>query len=179
MELDAVIRAHWAIEQVLVRYCRGVDRMDADLTLSCWHEDATLDYSPAFLGSPKEFVEWLWPIHGRMLGHVHALSNVTVSLYDETTAGSESYVNAYLRLREADGTVVDSVGRSRYVDEWERRAGDWRMTSRRLVLEFRNNHPIVPYDRAAHAPANVSGLTEHPSRRDRSDISYDVLRPRR
>lgn len=35
------LAAKWAITEVIHRYCRGLDRMDKALALSCWHPDGT------------------------------------------------------------------------------------------------------------------------------------------
>ena len=68
------------IRAVLVRYCRGIDRMDAPMTRSCWHADGTADYGRLYKGTADGFIEWLWPVHAAMIGHVHSLSNVTVEV---------------------------------------------------------------------------------------------------
>ena len=78
MDIDDELRATHAIRTVLTRYCRGVDRMDADLITSCWHEGGTCDYGVGIhVGTPPTFVEWLWPVHFAMESHSHQVTNVT------------------------------------------------------------------------------------------------------
>jgi hypothetical protein len=40
VEPESPANDRWAIHDVLVRYCRGVDRLDADLVRSAYHSDA-------------------------------------------------------------------------------------------------------------------------------------------
>ena len=47
-----------AITEIIYRYCRGLDRMDRELTLSCWHEGGTDDHGALFSGTADEFVAW-------------------------------------------------------------------------------------------------------------------------
>jgi hypothetical protein len=49
-----------AIREAMARYCRGVDRLDADLIKSAYHPDAFDDHGP-FKGLRDEFVAWVVP----------------------------------------------------------------------------------------------------------------------
>jgi hypothetical protein len=51
-----------AILDCIHRHCRGVDRMDRQLTLSAYHPDA-IDDRGAFIGNPDEFVYWAFGYH--------------------------------------------------------------------------------------------------------------------
>jgi hypothetical protein len=163
------------VNRVLLRYCRGVDRMDAELTLSCFHTDATAHYGTLYQGSAAGFVEWLWPIHASMIGHVHTLSNVLVEFDDDRTAASESYVHTQLRVREADGSKWDLLGRSRYLDRWERASRTWKIRHRALVNDLRSAVPVTTIDTATHIPPAGTSNAPIASRRDHDDPSYSVL----
>jgi SnoaL-like domain len=43
-----------AIQDVLMTYSRGIDRLDRELLLSVYHDDAIDDHG-VFVGSPEEF----------------------------------------------------------------------------------------------------------------------------
>jgi hypothetical protein len=62
-----------------------------------------------------------------------------------------------VRRTLADGTLRRDLGR--YVDRYERRDGEWRIAHRRVLSES----PAHGYDTSDFIP----------SRRDRTDISYD------
>ncbi len=46
------------IEEVVLRYCRGIDRRDFDLVRACYHPDAR-DHHGSFDGTVEEFVAWV------------------------------------------------------------------------------------------------------------------------
>ncbi|MCK9470111.1 MAG: nuclear transport factor 2 family protein, partial [Porticoccaceae bacterium] len=56
-ELQEMLDRH-KIYQVLTRYCRGVDRGDAALIKSVYHDDAIDDHG-MFKGLGKDFADWI------------------------------------------------------------------------------------------------------------------------
>jgi SnoaL-like domain len=162
------------IRAVLVRYCRGIDRMDAPMTRSCWHADGTADYGRLFKGTADGFIEWLWPVHAAMIGHVHRLSNVTVEL-DTERAATESYVHVVLRVPATDGGQVDIVGRGRYLDRFELRDGIWAIAHRTYVSDLASTQRVEQLDIRGQLPPAQPGLVGNISARDHSDVSYALL----
>ena len=163
-----------AIQQVLYRYCRSMDRMDADLALSCFEPDAELNYSGLFRGSPAEFVAWLWPIHAAMVGHSHQVANVLVDVGgDGASAVSESYVTVVLRSATPAGDLVDLTGRGRYLDTWRCEGDVWRITARTYVSDLSVVSAVVPTAYPV-AMTPVEGAPRLVSARDRSDPSYTL-----
>ena len=117
-----------AIQDCLARYARGMDRHDEELVLSAYFEDA-VDHHGQFTGSPRELAAWGADQHESVWdAHQHFLSNVTIE-FDGDIAHVETYVMFVQRRR--GGGVVD-FGGGRYVDRFERRAGDWRIAARVL-----------------------------------------------
>ncbi len=57
MTLDDLV-AQQEIRDVLARYTRGIDRMDTELVLSCYHPNAYDDHG-AFQGSAEDFATWV------------------------------------------------------------------------------------------------------------------------
>ena len=53
-----------AIRDVVLRYCRGIDRLDLELVRDCYHPDATDDHG-GFVGDRDEYVEWVGGVLGR------------------------------------------------------------------------------------------------------------------
>ena len=163
-----------AIQEVLWRYCRAMDRMDAPLALGCFEPDAELVYSTLYRGGPEGFVAWLWPVHARMVGHVHSVSNILVELGPAATAASEAYVQVTLRM-ELDGELVDLIGKGRYLDRWRRAPEGWRISRRTYVSDLGSVVPVGRRDVSAVLSPATPGLTAVAARRDASDPSYDVL----
>ena len=63
-----------AIADVVLRYCRGIDRLDLELVRSCYHADAT-DEHGTFTGTRDEYVEWVAGVLTRFTGTMHVVAN--------------------------------------------------------------------------------------------------------
>ncbi len=113
------------------RYTRGADRLDRNLLLSAYHEDATDDRG-AFTGGREARIDWLLKFL-ETLGHTsHHISNFTIEI-DGDVAHAESYV--LTSLMPKDGSTV-TLGGARYIDRFERRCGEWRIAHRESVMDF-------------------------------------------
>ena len=84
-----------AIRDVLIRYTRGIDRMDPDLVRSCYHPDAHDDHG-AFRGGTEEFVAWFQEALSFFERTMHFVGNQLVEV-DGDVARAESYCVAYHR----------------------------------------------------------------------------------
>src|SRR5258706_9190791 len=124
------------IRNVVLRYCRGVDRMDETLVRSCYHADAT-DSHGTFEGGVDAFVAWLWRVLGRYSMTMHFVGNVLVEV-DEVSpdrATCESYGIGFHRADNGDAEGNLTTG-FRYVDRFARRPPapgappEWRIARR-------------------------------------------------
>jgi ketosteroid isomerase-like protein len=154
-----------AIRDVVLRYCRGIDRLDLELVRDCYHPDAT-DEHGGFVGDRDEYVEWVGGILGRFAGTMHVVANQLVEVTGDA-ARSETYGVAYHW-----GDPPDDQGRNfttgfRYVDRFERRDDRWRIARRVAVREW--THTVTP-DQQWHLPPERDGRR---GRRDRSDAVYE------
>jgi ketosteroid isomerase-like protein len=151
-----------SITERLLDYARGVDRIDRELICSVFQEDAHLDYGAMFVGTGEEFADFIGVVHPAMEAHSHHLGNIYITV-DGDRAGSETYVLARLRSRGPDGTLNDTVSSGRYVDQWVRQGGEWRIAHRNYLHGMDST-------RGAGAPG-------YPATGDRSvsDPSYAVL----
>jgi hypothetical protein len=135
--------ARQEIRDVLSRYCRGLDRMDREMALAVWHDDATAHYHGMFEGTGRGFVDWVWESHAHMARHSHQITNVLIEM-DGDRATSEAYVTVVLwTLPAADGSQTEIVARGRYLDRWSRRGGRWAIDHREHVLDTHSNHALV------------------------------------
>lgn len=156
------LRDRAGIHDVLMRYARGIDRLDLDLVASCYHPGATDDHG-SFKGSVEEFIPWVAIALDRFDTTMHFLGNVLIEL-DDDAAFVETYCVAYHRLK---GESVDSIAGLRYVDDFERRAGEWRIARRRVVVEWNRLDDV---NALGFAPEYLRGA------RDRTDPVYDRAR---
>jgi hypothetical protein len=122
-----------AILDCVIRVARGLDRHDAEIVRSAFHEDVVLNISE-FTGTLAEFLAWSRAGHERLYGgHSHSITNHACEIEGDT-AHAESYVLMVLRHR--DGRTVTVAG-GRYIDRLERRSGCWRIVLRRLAADWR------------------------------------------
>jgi len=138
-----------AIQDLLARYARGVDRRDWALVRSTFHEDALDDHGD-FKGNVDGFIEWVKRRHATIPQSMHFLGNCLIEFADDDTAVVETYFLALQRLdadtnktafamlggREIDTSRgIDMEVLGRYVDRMERRHSDWRIARRVVVFE--------------------------------------------
>lgn len=154
------------IMDCLTRFSRGLDRLDRDIFLSAFHDDATISAGP-FVGNPTELADWSFAMHGAMqILTQHDLLNHSCDI-DGDTAHCETY---YLFVaRNMDESVMLAGGR--YVDRLERRDGAWKIALRTNAIEWSSmptNLPI-PFGDVPGIDDNGKGA------RSLEDISY--IRP--
>jgi hypothetical protein len=129
-----------AIHEVVLRYCRGIDRVDRELVRDCYWPEAT-DEHGSFLGTRDEYVTWVFD---RMLPRyqvtMHVLGNVLVEVHGDV-AKCETYGIALHRALDVrpDGRPRpehDFQTGFRYVDDFARRDGEWRIARRICTFEW-------------------------------------------
>jgi hypothetical protein len=161
--------AKQAIYEVLATYCRGVDRCDADLVRSVYHEDSYDDHG-YWKGRGQDFsvfvVDRLWKANSAT---THSITNIVIDFDDNGVARSEAQVMATLVRRGTDPVVVDVMG-GRYVDRLSKRDGVWRIEERTVVLDWTK----VETWPASEAPVPLTGFAWG-RRGDRNDPIYFML----
>ena len=165
MSADAA--AAEAIRQAALRYCRGVDRLDAELMFSAYHDDATDDHG-VFVGRARDLCERVMQSHRRYDATMHCVLNHAIEFVDDETATGEIYNLTYLR-QTVDGSPVLHTWWGRYLDRYELRDGRWAIAHRVCVHEWTRTEPAgepMPIDAARfrpgsadrNKPGEVSGL---------------------
>lgn len=155
-----------AIKECLYRYCRGIDRRDADILRTAYWPDA-IDTHLSFKGNIEEFIAWAMPMMKTMTNHQHHVTNVIINL-DGATAKVESYFWSCV-VQGADGRY-DRIGGGRYLDRFERRDGEWRIIERYVMSDwFRQFEDGCDYTTAAGTPPEAVG------KGNSQDLSYTWL----
>lgn len=115
------------------RESRGRDRQDVDVINSCWWEDG-VDEHGAVINKAPEYAERANKGH-QMFFNLTS-HNITNSLceIDGDTAYCESYVIGGLHWKDKDN--ITSVAFGRYIDQLEKRNGEWRILTRRCTIEM-------------------------------------------
>jgi hypothetical protein len=159
-ELELLL-AEREIRRVLERYCRGVDRCDADLISSCYHADSTDDHGmwqgPGVAFGP--FCAETLRKHTSATQHKLGQSMIDVQ---GDTASCETYVVAYHRVEREGETLLDTAG-ARYLDRMERREGEWKIADRVVVVEW---------DRRERVEGAFPAGTFRQGLRSRDDLAY-------
>ncbi len=159
VERIAEIEDRQAIEMVIYRYCRAMDRGDADLMRTIFWEDG--GFGP---GKPaataKDFVD---PLVAAMTTKYeathHSVSNILVEL-NGSVAFAESYATVYHRTfpnRQSNESVLgpdwlnsgtinpyasqDLIAGVRYCDRFQKRGPEWRIAIRNLIFDWTRVEP--------------------------------------
>jgi hypothetical protein len=158
------LRDRAEIYECLMRYCRGVDRLDRELLLSAYHPDAIDDHG-IFLGTAKEFADWALGIHTRY----QSVSQHIITNHSCEVKGNEAHTESYYMFAgmNTEGPPLTVCG-GRYVDRFEKRDGRWAIAARMSILEWHGVPGEIFVDREIIDPNNHS----HQGLRNRNDPSY-------
>lgn len=123
-----------AIEDVIARYSRTLDWLDDEGQARCYWPDADIDYG-FFTGKASEFVPVVMAIERASQRRWHMLSGLQVMLVSATRASAECYGMAS-GIRNSDGQWSGNLYGGRYLDEFEKRGGEWRIIKRKYVMDW-------------------------------------------
>ena len=150
------------ISEVVLRYCRGVDRLDLGLVRSCY-TDAGIDHHTGIDGSADDYVAWLGVVLPRLTGTMHLIGNHLVEFVGET-AYAETYGTAHHWGTPVEDPTCNFVSGFRYVDRFEYERGAWRIAERFAIREWTRSIP-------PEVVRPKEGVGPEP-RRDRTDPVY-------
>lgn len=123
-----------AIRDCLMRYSRACDRLDLDLLRTCYWPDA-IDEHAGFKGNREEFIKYIEGAIGSMEITQHFLGNILIMI-DGDVAKTETYYQAYHRIPGEGGVPFDMVGSGRYIDQFEKRNDEWRISRRFVTTDW-------------------------------------------
>ena len=160
------------IEEVVLRYCRGIDRRDLAMVRACYHDDAR-DHHGSFSGTADEYVAWVERLTARYDWTMHLVGNVLVTLAPEAgedgarTAVCETY-GVSLHRGDPGKPHMNLATGFRYLDRFERRdEAGWKIAERTAIGEW-----------SIRLPAEIFwSIPESHLRgqRDPSDVVYTLL----
>lgn len=136
--IDSVLSKQ-QLHELLMAYSRGVDRTDADLLRSIFHDDAQV-VTGVFNGPAPGFVDFIIDLVRHQLKYVfHSVANEWFDVRGDEAVG-ESYAIA-LSTAAGENGDVDVLTGGRYVDKFERRGGVWKIASRSFVYDWTITQP--------------------------------------
>jgi len=167
----AELRDREAIREVIHRYCQAVDRCDLDMLKSCYHEDGYDDHG-FFAGNAHEFAEYVIPCLERVDSSMHSITN-TRFRFDGERCATTSQWHVVHRLKHDEG-FTDFLHQGRYLDVWEKRAGEWRILHRVIAGDFdRWLHTLDIRSRAGDSPNRSLQGCRGPQ--DPGNLWFDLL----
>lgn len=133
-----------AIGDLIARYSRTLDWLDDEGQAGCYWPDAAIDYG-FFKGTAAEFVPVVMQVERSTGRRWHMLAPLAVKLTSATTAEGECYGVAlgFRREGEAEPYTGKMYG-GRYLDTYEKRGDEWRIASRRYILDWTMPMPDQP-----------------------------------
>lgn len=147
MNVEAVLQElldKQAIQELIARYSRTLDWVDDAGQADCYWPDAAIDYG-FFKGTAADFVPVVMAVERSTGRRWHLLSSLAVKLTSTTTAEGECYGIAlgFRREDEAEPYRGNMYG-GRYLDQYEKRDGEWRISSRRYIMDWTMAMPDQP-----------------------------------
>jgi hypothetical protein len=126
------------IAEQLYRYAQGCDQVDRTKLEACFHPGATTRQGTQD-GTSAAFIDYALEVCGRLRGCSHMISNIVIAI-DGDSAESEAHFFAHHDLGEAKG---DRFVKGRYIDNWARRDGAWKIVHRVGAYELDRTVGVV------------------------------------
>lgn len=142
-DLEAEVRdlcARRDINAAIQRYMRGQDRLLPELQCTAFHDDAHVDCG-LYAGPASGFLDFAQGFLAQMGGSQHLIGQVTIDI-DGDVANGEVYFFAWHRQLDEDGEK-DLFVCGRYVDRYEKRDGEWRISDRRELVDWARTDPAA------------------------------------
>lgn len=144
-----------SIEDVIMTYARALDRMDEKLLRTVFHpgsrhahfyEGPSSDPAlPSKPGAPGDFVAFAMDVLRTHSRTHHQLGQILIEFDGDTVAFAETYFTAHHRQRQigdklagasACDTEMDYFVGGRYIDRFEKRGGQWKITHRTGMTDW-------------------------------------------
>lgn len=121
------------IRECIARLARGEDRRDAALITASYWPESTIDFG-MFLGSFDKYLEFVVPGSPAIPVTQHVLGQSFIEL-NGNAARVETQVTSYHRVNMG-AEERDTVIGGRYLDRFEKRAGEWRIADRVMLYDW-------------------------------------------
>ena len=144
--LTALIADRLAIGDVLARYCRGIDRCDADELRRVVSADARIDYGAGAQPRDGAIDQLLAALRAMRMTH-HSIANTIIEIEGDV-ARSETYVAA-VHILGLPGQWIEMVVGGRYLDRFARAPDGWRIAERLYVMDWNRQGPSSMQDSGA------------------------------
>jgi hypothetical protein len=156
------------IIEVMHRYARGWDRFDAAAIDACFFSDSTIQFGD-FNGPASDFTQTGMLSIENVKAVIHQISNIQVDISGDK-AVSECYYTAHHRRVSEEGEGEENwFLMGRYVDQFEKRSGEWRILHRLGLQDC--SRTFYPADNSLDMCS-----ANHLSQRKPEDPIYDFIK---
>ncbi len=152
------------IRQVMLRYARGLDRLDFELARSCYWDDAIEDHG-GYVGRPDDFIRWADSTTLAFESTQHAILNHFCDLQ-----GNDAYCETYYLFTSKAAVAPHLASTGRYIDHFQRRNGEWRIANRVCIIE--TQYELHDYVLSRLAPPAYTAEEPCQAARNKTDVSY-------
>lgn len=155
------------IQELVYRYCRGVDRRDYVSLAKLYHKDSIDEHGEMFSGSGADFVKWLPQVLSGMKVTSHTVTNHLISVKGHEAEG-EVYCTAYHITNDGQEVIIGG----RYLDKYVFEGEVWQFKHRKIVMDWNQIRPaICDFDSPAVAGTPIGASIE----KDPSTVFFDFL----
>ncbi|MGE3594609.1 MAG: nuclear transport factor 2 family protein [Dehalococcoidia bacterium] len=152
--MDRMI-ARQAIGDLLMAYARGVDRCDVELLQGIFHPDATV-VTGLIDGRGTDFPRKIVDHVQRKLDRCfHSIAQMWIEVSGDHAVG-ESYFIAVTAAAGRDGIIA-----GRYLNEFERRAGVWKIQRHTIVMDWSTTQPTGAEADSLFKALRIRGSANH------------------
>jgi SnoaL-like domain len=121
------------IRDCVARLARGEDRRNAEILINCFWPEATIDFG-MFFGSFSEYLAFVVPGSPAIPVTQHILGQSLIDLQG-AKAQVETQVTSYHRVNMGEAERDTVIG-GRYLDQLEKRTGEWRIAKRVMLYDW-------------------------------------------
>lgn len=155
------------IRELVLHYCRAVDRRDYDMLYTLYHQDSVDEHGGMFCGSGRAFVDWLPGILESMKITSHSVTNHLIAVQ-----GSEAEGEVMCTAYHLTGDNQEIIIGGRYLDKYICVAGRWLFKHRKIVMDWNRIQPsAADFTSPAVAGTPVGGVLAQ----DPSSCFFDYL----
>ena len=129
------------IHDVLMRYCRGVDRVDRDLIASSFHSDGRCEFGSLLLEGAS-IGDTIAKAAGGCHLTTHMVGNELAEIHGDVALSELYFLSSSIVNGTQEGERQLRMRAGRYVDRLERRDGKWKIKDRVVVEDWCKFHEL-------------------------------------
>lgn len=132
MQLIDALNAHREISDILIAYCRHLDRMNLSALAALFTSDCMVRFGddPALVANGREALEHSMARMWRWKRTSHQLSNIRISFGSQREAKAESYVHAWHEYQDGHSATIYGS----YFDSLIKGPDGWKIEQRRMEM---------------------------------------------